>query len=247
MNNITLLKYEIRRVIISKKYFYMILLIMGMTYDFLTRLVTGGYYGTAPFSEWTYTFFIQLILPAVISVIIFMMTNIFDEKELRARKILFSAPISQSRYYMLKILTIAITFVLTALVPIVMSFIYYKGLFNYVGFASFTKFILWFFIPAFIFFLGLSMILGKISIKFLYGLIPVAFLLGTIDTSNILPDWLDIFGTHYFRICTFTELLGRTMESVPFNLSSSFIHTRLVFVLLGVVFLTYTCVRTVKE
>ncbi len=231
----------------SKKYFYMLLLTMGLTYDSLTRLVTGGYYGTAPFSEWTYTFFIQLISPLVISVIIFMMTNIFNEKELRARKIIFSAPISQGRYYLLKIITMIVTFILTSLVPIIMSFIYYKVLFNYISFSSYAKFILCFLIPTFIFILGLSMVLGRISIKLLYGLIPITFLLGTIDTSSILPYWLDIFGAHYFKICTYAELLGRTREAVPFSLSSSFIHTRIIFILLGVIFLTYTCVKTVKE
>ncbi|SCG82037.1 hypothetical protein DW1_0417 [Proteiniborus sp. DW1] len=247
MTNITLLRYEIRRIILSKKYFYMILLTIGLTYDSLTRLVTGGYYGTAPFSEWTYTFFIQLVSPLVISVIIFMMTNIFNEKELRARKIIFSTPISQARYYMLKIFTIVIAFVLIGLVPIIMSFIYYKVLFNYVGFTSYVKLILWFLIPSFVFILGLSMALGKINIKFLYGLIPITFLLGTIDTLDILPRWLDIFGAHYFKIRTYAELLGRESQVVPFELSSVFICSRLIFMLIGLILLGFTCMKTVKE
>lgn len=225
----------------------MILLTIGLTYDSLTRLVTGGYYGTAPFSEWTYTFFIQLVSPLVISVIIFMMTNIFNEKELRARKIIFSTPISQARYYMLKIFTIVIAFVLIGLVPIIMSFIYYKVLFNYVGFTSYVKLILWFLIPSFVFILGLSMALGKINIKFLYGLIPITFLLGTIDTLDILPRWLDIFGAHYFKIRTYAELLGRESQVVPFELSSVFICSRLIFMLIGLILLGFTCMKTVKE
>ena len=247
MNNINLLKYEIRRIIMSKKYFYMILLVVTLTYDSLTRLITGGYYGTAPFSEWSYTFFIQLTSPLVISVMIFMMTNIFNEKELRARKILFSAPISQSKYYLLKIFSIIIMFIITALIPIIMSFVYYKILFNYNQFSTFIRPIVLFLIPSFIFFLGLSMALGKINIKLLYGLIPITFLLGTIDTTSILPQWLDIFGAHFLRISTFAELFGREREVVPLNIPNSFAYSRLIFISLGIIFLIYTCIKTEKE
>ncbi|WMM23575.1 hypothetical protein RBU61_11485 [Tissierella sp. MB52-C2] len=247
MNNINLLKYEIKRTIISKKYLYMILILMAFTYDSLTRLVIGGYYGTAPFSEWTYTFFVQLTSPLVMSIMIFMMTNIFNEKELRARKILFSAPIPQSKYYMLKIVGLVVTFILTVLVPIIMSFIYYKILFDFSQFINFGKYIIWFLIPTFIFLLGVGMVLGKTSSKLLYGLIPIAFLLGSINTRSILPLWLDIFGQHFFEMSTFAELFGRTSQTISFNLSSDFIYSRLVFIFLGIILLMYTCFKREKE
>ncbi|MBU5427234.1 hypothetical protein KQI41_12485 [Tissierella pigra] len=247
MNNINLLKYEIKRMIISKKYLYMILILIAFTYDSLTRLVIGGYYGTAPFSEWTYTFFIQLISSLVMSIMIFMMTNIFNEKELRARKILFSAPIPQSKYYMLKIAGLVVTFILTALVPIIMSFIYYKVLFDYSQFIIFGKYIIWFLIPTFIFLLGVGMVLGKTSSNLLYGLIPMAFLLGIMNTSSILPLWLDIFGQHFFEMSTFAELFGRTSQNISFDLASDFIYSRLVFIFLGIILLVYTCFKREKE
>ena len=247
MNNINLLKYEIKRTIISKKYLYMILILMAFTYDSLTRLVIGGYYGTAPFSEWTYTLFIQLISPLIMSIMVFIMTNIFNEKELRARKILFSAPISQSKYYILKIAGLVVVFILTTVVPIVMSFIYYKVLFNYSQFTNFGKYIIWFFIPTFIFLLGASMVLGKTNSKLLYALIPIVFLLGSINTRSILPLWLDIFGQHFFDISTFAELIGRKSQVIPFNLSNHFIYSRLIFIFLGVILLMYTCLKREKE
>lgn len=231
----------------SKKYFYMLLLVMASAYDSLTRLVTGGYYGTAPFSEWTYTFFIQLTSPLVISIMIFMMTSIFSEKEFRARKILFSASISQSKYYILKSISIIITFIVTALIPIIISFLYYKVLFNYTKFFIFMKSIIWFLIPSFIFLLGLAMALGKINIRLLYGLIPIAFLLGTIDTTNILPQWLDIFGAHFFKMATFADLFGRESEVASLNIPNSFIYTRIIFITLGIIFLIYTCMKSEKE
>lgn len=247
MNNINLLKYEIKRTIISKKYLYMILILMAFTYDSLTRLVMGGYYGTAPFSEWTYTFFIQLVSPLIMSIMIFIITNIFNEKELRARKILFSAPIPQSKYYMLKIVGLAVTFILTALVPIIMSFIYYKILFDFSQFLNFGKYIICFFVPTFIFLLGVSMVIGKISSKLLYGLIPIVFLLGTINTRSILPLWLDIFGQHFFDISTFGELIGRKSQVVLFNLSNHFIYSRFIFIFLGVILLIYTSLKRERE
>ncbi len=220
---------------------------IGFTYDSLTRLVTGGYYGTAPFSEWTYAFFIGLILPLVICTIIFMITTIFDEKEIRARRILFSAPISQCRYYLMKAFTIVIAFLLITMVPIIISFLYYKVLFNFTDLNNFIELIFWFMVPTFVFFLGFCMVLGRISIKLLYGLIPIAFLLGLFDTSSILPYWLDIYGAHYFKLCTYAELLGRTSDVVTFNLSASFVTSRFMLLFFGIILLAFACVKTVKE
>lgn len=246
MNKLTLMSYEIKRGILSKKYFYMILLTMGVAYDSLTRLVTGGYYGTAPFSEWTYGLFLHLSIPLAISATIFMMTNIFDEGERRARSILFSAPISQREYFFLKSVAVVVAFFFLALVPIGMSFIYYKVMFNFTDFTGFFKHILWTYLPTFVFFLGLCMVLGRISIKLLYGLIPIAFLLGTMDTSSILPYWLDIFGSHYFHVSSYTYLLGRTKEVIPFSLSMDFIYSRIILIGIGCLLLAVAWEKPLK-
>ncbi len=245
---INLLKYEIKRIVWSKKYFYIVLLIIASAYDSLTRLVTGGYMGTAPFSDWSYTLFLNLISPLLMVAMIFIVSNTFNHKEMRARSIIFSSPISQTKYYILKSFAIFVIFILTLLVPIFMSFIYYKSMFGYNEFGSFIRLIFAFLFPTFIFFLGLSMLLGKINIKLIYALIPVAFLMGALNLgNNMVPMWADIFGNNFFDMYSFSMLIGREMEVVPFKLPNSFIYTRLEFILLGLIFILYTCKKEEKE
>jgi ABC-type multidrug transport system permease subunit len=243
---INLLGYEIKRIVWSKKYLYIVLLIAASAYDSLTRLITGGYMGTAPFSDWSYTLFLNLISPLLMVVMIFIISSTFNDKEMRARSIIFSSPITQTKYYMLKSFAVFVTFILASLVPIFMSFIYYKAMFGYSEFGSFIKLIFAFLFPTFIFFLGLSMLLGKINVKLIYGLVPVAFLMGALNLE-IIPIWADIFGNNFFNMYSFSMLIGREMEFVPLKLPSSFIYTRLEFILLGLIFILYTCKKKEKK
>ena len=165
---------------------------------------------------------------------------------MRARSIIFSSPITQTKYYMLKSFAVFVTFILASLVPIFMSFIYYKAMFGYSEFGSFIKLIFAFLFPTFIFFLGLSMLLGKINVKLIYGLVPVAFLMGALNLE-IIPIWADIFGNNFFNMYSFSMLIGREMEFVPLKLPSSFIYTRLEFILLGLIFILYTCKKKEKK
>ena len=245
---INVLKFEIKRTVWSKKYLYILLLIVASTYDSLTRLITGGYMGTAPFSDWSYTLFLNLISPLLMASMIFVISSTFNDKEMRVRSIVFSSPISQTQYYILKSSAIFATFMLTSLVPICMSFIYYKTMFGYNEFGSFIKLIFTFLFPTFIFFLGLSMFLGKINIKLIYGLLPIAFLMGTLNLGhNMVPMWADIFGNNFFDLYSMSTLIGRKMEVVPFELPNSFVYTRLGFVLFGVMFLVYTYRKGEKQ
>ncbi|MBE6081998.1 MAG: hypothetical protein E7205_04835 [Tissierellaceae bacterium] len=247
MNNIGLMKYEIKRIVWSKKYLYILLLIAATTYDSLTRLVINGYLGTAPFSQWTYAFFISMISPVLMASMIFIVSDIFNEKEIRVRSIIYSSPISQIQYYMLKSSSVFVIFILTSLVPIFMSFIYYKAIFGYSEFGSFIKFIIVFLLPTFIFLLGLSMILGKINGKLIYVLIPITFLMGMLNFDNIIPIWADIFGNNFLSTYSYMMLLGRKTEAVAFKFPSSFIFTRLELIILGIIFLVYTFIKTEKK
>ena len=69
MNNLTVIKYEIQKLVFTKKYFYMILVLAVWTTDVLLRLVINGFYSTAPFSKWSYSEFMTLVCP-IFSIII---------------------------------------------------------------------------------------------------------------------------------------------------------------------------------
>ncbi|SKC88278.1 hypothetical protein [Maledivibacter halophilus] len=241
MNNLSLIKHEIKRLVFNKKYFYMSLILILSTSDKLLRLVIHGEYGTAPFSKWSYSNFTTLISPLLITILILLSTNVFSEKEIKARKIIYSTPITQTKYYTIKAASIFIAYLTTLFIPIIISFIYYGVLFKFYNYASFIKPIIYFLIPSFILFLGLCMIVGKMSLKLLYALIPFAFLNGL---NFKFPVWIDLYGNNFLLNYGYTVWKDNTTGIVPYNIPMDFMISRAIFVLFGIILFVITCKKS---
>lgn len=241
MNSISLIKHEIKRLIFNKKYFYMVLILALSTSDTLLRLVIHGRYGTAPFSKWSYSSFTTLISPLLMIILILLCTNVFSQKEIKVRKIIYSTPITQTKYYTIKAASISIAYLITSFVPILMSFIYYGVLFKFYNYISFVEPIIYFLIPSFILFLGLCMIIGKISLKLLYALIPFAFLNGL---NFDFPVWIDLYGNNFLLNYGHTVWENNTMGIVPYNIPSDFIVSRAIFIIFGIILFVITCKKS---
>ena len=239
MTNSVLLKYEIYRIMLTKKYFYMILLLALWSIDVLMRLIITGFSSTAPFSEWSYTSFITLFNPILLVILILLCTSIFSEKEESVRNIIYSTPLSETKYYIMKGSAIALVFIITTVIPIIISFVYYAFLFEYTEYLNFILPIVLFLIPPCIFIFGLSIILGKINVKLLYALIPLTFVLGAINL-RILPVWLDVFGNNYLQECAI-DFYNSNLEIIPYNIPSDFIYSRLIFAALGILLFSFAC------
>ena len=240
MINLTLLKYEMKRLIFTKKYFYMILMLSIWTADMLIRLVIDGFYYTAPFSKWSYSEFITLFIPILFIILILLCTSIFSEKEKAVKNIICSAPISEEKYYMMKGISVFAVFLLTTAVPIIISFIYYAYLFEYTEYKNFIFPMILFLIPSSIFIFGLSIFVGKISNKVLYGLIPIVFILGGLNLTDI-PVWLDIFGNNFLMEYGLKFILSYSSEEVPFVIPRYFIYSRVEFIILGILLFILAC------
>lgn len=240
MINFILLKYEIQRLIFSKKYFYMILMLSIWTIDVLMRLVIHGFYYTAPFSKWSYSEFITLCLPVLFIILILLCTSIFNEKEKAVKNIIYSAPISEEKYYIMKGFSVFVVFLLTMAVSIIISFIYYAYLFEYTEYVNFVFPMFLFLIPSSIFIFGLSIFVGKIGNKLLYCLIPIVFILGGLNLGD-LPVWMDIFGNNFLQEYGLSFILSYNSGEVPFVIPSNFIYSRLIFMFLGIILFMFAC------
>ena len=240
MTNIILLKYEIRRLIFTKKYFYMILLLTIWTMDVLMRLIINGFYYTAPFSQWSYSEFITLISPILLIILILLCTNIFSEKEISVKNIIYSTPISQEKYYIMKGGAVFIVFFLTTVLPIIISFVYYAFLFEYTEYKYFIFPIILFIIPTSIFIFGFSIFIGKINNKLLYGLIPITIIIGCLNLRP-LPVWMDVFGNNFLQDYALQLVLSSNSDEVPFIIPNNFIYSRLIFTALGILLFVFAC------
>lgn len=242
MNNSILLRYEIRRLILNKKYFYLLLVTAVWTYDILMRLIINGTDGTAPFSQWSYTSFISILNPLLLSILVLLCISLFSEKEIAVRRIIFSTPISEAKYYALKATAILCVMFVTSAVPIVMSLIYYAYLFRFYGYLDFLMPVTLFLLPGFIFVLGLSMVLGKQSVKFLYILLPTVFFSGMFNLG--LSPYLDVCGNNLLVEYLVRLTLEQKGGMLPYILPQAFIYSRVVFVILGTILFLVACKKS---
>lgn len=241
MNSINIIKHEIRRLVFNKKYFYMTLILALFTSDILLRLVIHGEYGTAPFSKWSYSSFIAMISPMLMIILVLLCTSVFSEKEMKIRKIIYSTPITQMRYYIVKAASIYIAFILATLVPIIMSLIYYGILFKFYDYSTFIKPILFFLLPISILALGGCMFIGKLSIKLLYALIPFSFLNGL----NLgFPVWVDLYGNNFLLDHGFRLWRNNITGFIPYDLPWNFMISRLLFICFGIILFGITCKKS---
>ncbi|KAF5425524.1 MAG: hypothetical protein C5S44_00225 [Candidatus Methanocomedens sp.] len=231
------LKYEVMRLAYNKKYFYMLLIESLFASYILMSFVSGGKDGTAPFSKWTYSQFLTSIGPLLSIILVMLCISVFSEKEIAVRKIIFSAPLSESKYYLLKASAITAVLVFTASVPILLSFAYYAYYFNFYAYAEFLLPILLFLLPSQVLVLGLALVAGRINSGLLYLLLPVVFL-GSLAMK--FPVWFDLFGINFLSL-SLRRSLGVFEGPIPYTLPGEFLYSRLIFIFVGVCLLALAC------
>lgn len=236
MNNLTVIKYEIQKLVFTKKYFYMILVLAVWTTDVLLRLVINGFYSTAPFSKWSYSEFMTLVCPIFSIIIILLCAEIFSEKEKNVTKIIFAAPLSKAKYYIIKEVSVFTVVIMTALLPVLLSFIYYIYIFGYSEFQNFIVPVFLFAAAQIIFIFGLAVFTGKINRKLLYVLAPVIFALGSINLSDI-SVFADIFGNDFLQTYGIQYIYSCTGSQIDFIIPQNFIISRIIFVGFGIFFI----------
>jgi hypothetical protein len=228
--------------VLTRKYFYILLLLGISSHLTLTRLLAHGTLGTPPFSQLSYAGFLSSTSPLLLVALVLLCAAVFSEKENAVRKILFSAPITHAGYLNLKGAAIAAAFLLAAALPIVHSFAYFGWHFRFFRFDEFIHPILIFLLPSAVFIFGLSMATGEISVKLVYGLLPIVFLLGALNLD--LPVWVDLCANNF--LLDYQKTLFRSLGSmeVVYHVPMSFLLSRCVLAISGVILFIFACRKT---
>ena len=230
MNDLKIIGYELKRLIFSK-YYIVLLVITGLfAYYVLSQKVILGTAYTAPFSQWSYSAYLCEMVPFLLVILLFFCTYVVSRRELRVRTITFSTPLPVFRYYLYKAAAILSGVLISGLLVIGFSFLFYILVFDYSDFAAFVGPVFLFLFPPLIFVFGLGMLLGSLNEMFLYVLIPFTFVLGNLGVS--LPVWLDLFGRSIPDRQPFT-LEAAASGDVPFILPAGFWQSRLFWMVSG--------------
>ncbi|NMS90014.1 hypothetical protein HGQ85_08720 [Clostridioides difficile] len=234
MNNLKIIRYEMKRLLFSKVYLVLLLITGWFSYNILKTKTIYGLNDTAPFSEWSYSSFLLDVNPFLLVIVLMFCTYIFSKKEEAVRTITMTTKIKPTTYFCLKSITIAAAYLLTVIVVIAISFIFYSRLFQFNNFETLIKPILLILIPSVLFVSGVGMFIGNINGNLLYIFIPITFLL---TNSNVLSI---ISGKSLVNSIIENKVADR-MGNLAFDVPVEFLISRMILGVIGVILILSVC------
>ncbi len=238
LNSLKIFKYELRRIAFSKSTVLFGIITLLYSYYLLKSVVIAGYYGTAPFSEWTFIDYMLNLCPIIAIIPLVLCSRLFSAKEKSVQCLFASTPMSEMRYLLIKLAAIVLVSMLLVSSSIGACFWFYATKFNYLNFESFIPPILMFLIAPMIFFFELGLWLGSKKLGYMYALIIAVFLAYLFRLS--LPISIDILGFSFQSLAKDKELIKGVIE---FSLPSRFVYGHVGFMLTGFIFLLSKCTR----
>lgn len=234
MNNLKIMRYEMKRLLFSKVYLVLLLITGWFSYNVLKTKTIYGLNDTAPFSEWSYSSFLLDVNPFLLVIVLMFCTYIFSKKEEAVKTITMTTKIKPTTYFCLKSITIAVAYLLTVTVVIAISFIFYNRVFQFNNFAQFVQPIFLILIPTVLFVLGVGMFIGNINGNLLYVFIPIIFLitnsgaLSIISGKNLVNSILE-------------SKVADTMGNLAFDIPQGFVISRIALGVIGILLIVNVC------
>lgn len=238
------LKYEFKRIVFSKMFIvtFIIALIFSAV-DFYASIIRGVSV-TAPFSQWSYCKFLCDINSILLLIVMFFCTDFFSKQEERVQEITLFTPMPFKKIWVSKSIAIFISYSIVALSCILLSLFFYKLTLDYTDFQKFLIPIIVILLPTFVFVFGISIYLGNKSQTLLYIAIPIIIMLSLLS-FDVIP-FLDIFAKGYITNAPKIAELDSLGEPI-FNLSLTFIMSRILFLLLGIVLILFKRPKKVSK
>ncbi|MDE6620161.1 MAG: hypothetical protein K2K74_06680 [Lachnospiraceae bacterium] len=221
--------YELRRMLLNKTFFGMLLVNGLFAWFTLSYDIIMGTAYTAPFSLWSYCVYLGRTLPLAMITVLLLLANYYYSRKQKQVEILTSAtPVSSFCQIMIRTLAAGICFLLIYLVVIVLALLFYVSFFRFHDFAAFVLPSVVLLLPCFVLFTSLGQLLGSIHRSLVYVLMLLAFALHSITGA------FDFFGAGYFSTVPLTLPIGTDGEPA-FEISAAFLITRLLYVVLGII------------
>ena len=222
-----LFKYELRRLLINKFFLGLLFITLLYSYYVLRGDIILGVANTAPFSGFSYGWFLSQILPLLAVTMLFFVSFFFTGEEKRVQILVRTTPVDYTKYTLLRSLAIIVGFLIISAAVVIISLVFYATIFRFTAFGAFLLPIVITLIPAMLLVLGLGLVAGRLHSGTLYALMLLLLILGQI------PGFVDIFGGGFFQSYPSVVPLDATGEPI-FSISASFWVSRLVYALVGI-------------
>lgn len=190
-----ILKYELKRLLFHKVYLILCAVTICYSWGLLTRDVILGISNTAPFSEWSFGYYLAKISPILSIMLLFFVTFFYSKQEKEIKGILLAAPTPYEKIVTIRYVVIAIGFLIQSGIVVLLSFIFLNRFFGYTQIANYIGIIIAVLLPTFFLFMGIGRMMGGKKNIVIYGIIMVILILAFLS----LPYQVELFGESFFK------------------------------------------------
>lgn len=226
----TIFKYEAKRLLLNR-FFICLLIINGVfAWYTLTSDIIAGVAFTAPFSPWSFGFYLSTAMPMLTVTMLFLLTFFYGRKEKRVAILTSATPMDAIQYALVRNLAVSLGFLLLCVLVAGMALVFYTTLFGIRNYGAFIPPALVTIVPCFALMMGLGHCLGRIHAGFLYGLMLLSFSMLFLQ----IPGEFDLFAGGYYATMPLSLPAGPDGE-VAFYLSPAFLAARIFYLAAGIV------------
>lgn len=209
-------RYELRRLLWNKLFFGILLVSLGYGWLTLTGSVVRGVAHTAPFSPWSFGYYLSQALPLICLGELFFLAFFFSKEERLLRPLTQATPIRQRRYAALRCGAVLTATAILCLCLATLAVGFYVSLFGWEDYGELILPALLTLIPPIAVCLGAGLMLSRFSHTLIYAPMAAVILLtvlplpsvinfslsgffsqfpltmGTLDPAFQIPSWLAI-------------------------------------------------------
>jgi len=234
---IKILGYELKRLLWNKFYFMLFAIAILYGWYILTGTIIRGIAHTAPFSSWSFGYYLAQIMPVLLIAILFFITFIYSDKEKRIKTLTLATPINTTKYMLTRLAAMGIGYLILCIGVIITGLVFYSRLFQWGEFVTLLLPAVITLLPPMIFIMGFGLTAGRIRCSLIYVVMAILLLYHIVT----LPYTIDFIGGGFFS--EYPIKLG--VMDPAFELPIKFILGRLIYTLIGLLLIIYNCL--VKE
>lgn len=191
----------------------------------LTGSVILGVANTAPFSGWSFGYYLAQISPILSITLLFFINFIYSKQEKQIKGILSATPVPYEKLVTIRCLVIAIGFLIQSGMVVLLSFIFYAAFFGYTETADFIGIAIMVLLPVFLFSIGMGRLAVNKKTIFLYGVIIIILGLSFLP----LPHQIELFGSSFFQ--KYPSEIGGIEP--PFKMPMEYLLNRICYTVIG--------------
>lgn len=187
-------RYELKRFLWNKFFLGLLAVTLFYGWQILKGDVIVGIASTAPFSAWSFGYYLSKVMPLLLITLLFFVSRLFSTREYGVRTLTEASPVDQVRYQLVRCSAMVMGYAAMCAAVIVLGCIFYCILFGFTGFGSLLLPAAITFIPAMVFLLGLGMVGGSVNC-----IIPYVLMIGVLALGFLpLPYSIDLLGSSFF-------------------------------------------------